>query len=139
MCYITSMTNNSEKQKIRIRISRYLDLEGSIDSSIDILVSLKKNMTAEGFSDINIETDNNDWDEGRSLSVYGKRLETEAEFSLRLDKEAIARADKKAIWTLKEEVWKMSKFILFGIGVMLMFGGMLGVGLLVIICVAFLD
>ena len=97
MCYITSMTNNSEKQKIRIRISRYLDLEGSIDSSIDILVSLKKNMTAEGFSDINIETDNNDWDEGRSLSVYGKRLETEAEFSLRLDKEAIARADKKAI------------------------------------------
>lgn len=33
----------------------------------------------------------------------------------------------------------MSKFILFGIGVMLMFGGMPGLGLVVILCVAFLD
>ena len=84
-------------------IQSYIDIESDIDTVIEILQSLKETWGAT-YQRIYIERDY--WDDSHDLRIMGQRLETDAEYIVRVTDEKILIAQKLEIERQQYEALK---------------------------------
>jgi len=81
------MKKQPTKIKKRVIAYPYFEMENSIDSIMEQLTSLKKELTDKGFTNLTLDRkygSHYDYD-GYDIVVMGDRLETDEEFQSRLD------------------------------------------------------
>lgn len=76
------------KKQISVPIyGNSLDLEGSVDYAIETLIREKAEALAKGFTDIQLNFEEEQWDTTRRYYLYGTREETDMEYRQRIQLE----------------------------------------------------